>query len=82
MKATEFRMVAEEGNIETYGTYESAYAAMTQAAERDIAEHGEASARESGALHPYGYAIEILRDGEDITHAWKSNAPDKPLALP
>ncbi|MCX4826308.1 hypothetical protein OG883_45840 [Streptomyces sp. NBC_01142] len=81
MNTTEFRMVAEEGSIETYATYESAYATMTQAAVRDIAEHGEENARDSGALHPYGYSIEILRDGEDITHAWESNSPDKPLAL-
>ncbi|MFB6984588.1 hypothetical protein [Streptomyces sp. NPDC056304] len=81
MGDTEFRMVAEEGDIETYGTYESAYAAMTEAAARDIDKHGEENARESGALHPYGYSIELLRDGEDITHEWKSKHPDKPLAL-
>ncbi|MGC5266655.1 hypothetical protein ACPXCO_37210 [Streptomyces cyaneofuscatus] len=81
MGDTDFRMVAEEGTIDTYDTYESAYAAMTEAAARDIAEHGEGNARESGARHPYGYSIEILRDGEDITENWKHNYPDKPLAL-
>jgi hypothetical protein len=81
MGDTEFRMTAEAGDAETYGTYEEAYGAMTAVAKQDIATQGEENARDSGALHPYGYSIEIFRDGEDATENWKHNYPNKPLAL-
>ncbi|MFG2785729.1 hypothetical protein ACGFY7_48920 [Streptomyces prunicolor] len=82
---TEFHVVCESGDItpfDTYeDTYEDAYDALKSAVRRDITEHGEETARESGVVHPYGYTINVLRDGRDVTDDWTWNEPYRPLSI-
>ncbi|MEU6357581.1 hypothetical protein ABZ896_51190 [Streptomyces sp. NPDC047072] len=78
---TEFWLVCETGDIEEFDTYEDAYEALTAAVARDIKEHGEETARESGVIHPYGYTINVMREGRDVTEDWERNQPYKPLSV-
>jgi hypothetical protein len=78
---TEFQVVCESGDITPFDTYEDAYDALKSAVQRDIKEHGEETARESGVIHPYGYTINVLRDGRDVTDDWTWNEPHKPLSM-
>ncbi|WP_405542726.1 hypothetical protein OG478_13620 [Streptomyces phaeochromogenes] len=78
---TEFRMVCETGDIEPFDDYHDAYEALTAAVKRDVEEHGEETARESGVIHPYGYTINVMRDGRDVTDDWTWNEPHKPLSM-
>ncbi|WP_416972530.1 hypothetical protein [Streptomyces sp. 4F14] len=78
----EFQLEGESaGTLGTFEDYDAAFAAMKAAAAEDIEEHGETEARESGALTPYGYSIQVYEDGENITETWKNNRPHKPLHL-
>ncbi|MGW0572938.1 hypothetical protein [Streptomyces tauricus] len=78
---TEFWMVCENGDIEPFDSYHGAYEALASAVKRDVEEHGEETARESGVIHPYGYTITVMRDGRDVTDDWTWNEPDKPLSM-
>jgi hypothetical protein len=78
---TEFWLVCETGDIEEFDAYEDAYEALTAAVKRDIAQHGEETARESGVIHPYGYTINVMREGQDVTQDWLINEPYKPLSV-
>lgn len=81
MSSTEFRMVCESGDIDTYDTYDEAFAAMESAVRRDIAERGEEDARASGVMHPYGYSIQVVHDGEDVTQDWLIHELSKPIDM-
>ncbi|WP_416969415.1 hypothetical protein [Streptomyces sp. 4F14] len=78
---TEFWLVREDGDIESFDSYDAAFEKLTAAVKRDIAEHGEEDARESGVLHAYGYSITVMRGGTDVTQDWRNNEPCKPLSM-
>ncbi|MEU6379604.1 hypothetical protein [Streptomyces sp. NPDC046909] len=78
---TEFWLVCETGDIEEFDTYEAAYDALTAAVKRDIEQHGEETARNSGLIHPYGYTINVMREDRDVTQDWLINEPHKPLSI-
>ncbi|HEY8983372.1 MAG TPA: hypothetical protein VIU15_27810 [Streptomyces sp.] len=79
---TEFWLVCEAGDIQDFDDYYDARDALKAAVKRDIATHGEEAARTSGVFHPYGYTINVVRDGSDVTEDWERNEPDKPLSMP
>ncbi|MCA1217391.1 hypothetical protein [Streptomyces sp. 8L] len=81
IEQTEFRVVCETGDIEQYDDYHDAWAALATAVKRDIEEHGEETARESGVIHPYGYTINVVCGGSDITEDWARSEPYKPLDM-
>ncbi|MEW2401980.1 hypothetical protein [Streptomyces sp. NPDC046862] len=80
-EVTEFWMVCETGDIESFDNYDAAHEAMTAAVKRDVEKHGEETAREAGLWHPYGYSIKVMQDGRDVTDDWGRNEPHKPLSM-
>lgn len=81
MAELEFRTWGEpDDNLYAGGSYEEAYTAMREAADRAIAKYGAGEAR-AGVLHPYGLSIQVVDGDEDVTQDWLINHPDQPLEL-
>ncbi|WP_159001369.1 hypothetical protein [Streptomyces sp. SBT349] len=77
-QAREFRVWCETSDLlGAPGTYREAADVLRAAVRTDIRRHGQEAV--NGVLSTFGYSIQVVKDGADITQSFMDNHPDCPL---